>query len=72
MLHLFTCHGCIMPRLAELLFLFLQENICCGYSLEVPRRGTSNEYHNICFHGEIRKILTRYPFLSWLRTCQGG
>ena len=24
-------------------FLFLNENICCGYSLEVPRRGTSNE-----------------------------
>ena len=20
--------------------------------------------HNICFHGEIRKILTRYPLLS--------
>ena len=25
-------------------FLYLHENICCGYSLEVPRRGTSNEY----------------------------
>ena len=25
-------------------FLFLHENICCGYSLEVPQRGTSNEY----------------------------
>ena len=25
-------------------FLFLLENICCGYSLEVPRRGASNEY----------------------------
>ena len=29
----------------NLVFLvFLQENICCGYSLEVPHRGTSNEY----------------------------
>ena len=28
-------------------FLFLNENICCGYSLEVPQRGTSNEYHNM-------------------------
>ena len=37
-------------------FLFLHENICCGYSLEAPRQGTSNEYHNICFHGEIKKI----------------
>ena len=25
-------------------FLFLHENICCGYSLEAPQRGTSNEY----------------------------
>ena len=25
-------------------FLFLKENICCGYSLEAPRRGASNEY----------------------------
>ena len=27
-----------------LIFLFLHKNICCGYSLEVPQRGTSNEY----------------------------
>ena len=39
-------------------FLFLHENICCGYSLEAPRQGASNEYHNICFRGEIRKIST--------------
>ena len=45
-------------------FLFLHKNICCGYSLEVPRQGASNEYHNICFHGEIRKIFTGYPPLS--------
>ena len=25
-------------------FLFLEGNICCRYSLEVPHRGTSNEY----------------------------
>ena len=25
-------------------FLFLHKNICCGYSLEVPRQGASNEY----------------------------
>ena len=24
-------------------FLFLHENIYCGYSLEAPRRGTSNQ-----------------------------
>ena len=38
-----------------LFFLFLYENICCGYSLEAPRRGASDEYHNICFRAEIRK-----------------
>ena len=25
-------------------FLFVHENICCGYSLEVPYQGASNEY----------------------------
>ena len=25
-------------------FLFLHEYICCGYSLEMPRQGASNEY----------------------------
>ena len=25
-------------------FLFFRKNICCGYSLEVPQGGTSNEY----------------------------
>ena len=24
-------------------------NIDCGYSLEPPRQGGSNEYHNLCF-----------------------
>ena len=41
-----------------LFFLFLHGNICCGYSLEEPRQGPSNEYHNICFYGEIKKIST--------------
>ena len=35
-----------------------------GYSLEVLRRGASNEHHNICFRGEIRKILCGYSLLS--------
>ena len=28
----------------SIFFLFLNENICYGYSLEAPHRGTSNEY----------------------------
>ena len=45
-------------------FLFLHKNICCGYSLEAPFQGASNEYNNICFCGEIRKILCGLPLLS--------
>ena len=30
-------------------FIFLHEKICCGYSLEAPRRVAYNEYHNIYF-----------------------
>ena len=44
-------------------FLFLDENRCWGFSLEVPHRGASNEYHNICFRREIRKICG-YPLFS--------
>ena len=31
------------------IFLFLHENICCRYSLEVPQWGTSNEYLQYMF-----------------------
>ena len=27
-----------------IVFILLYENVCCGYSLEAPRRGASNEY----------------------------
>ena len=32
-------------------------NIDCGYSLEPPRRGDSNEYQQSIFWAEIRKIM---------------
>ena len=38
-------------------FLFLHKKICCGYWFEVPHRGTSNEYPQHMFCGEIRKII---------------
>ena len=41
-------------------FLFLHKNIQCGYSLEAPQNGASNEYHNICFSGEIRKKINTF------------
>ena len=43
------------------IFLFLLKNIICGYSLEPPRRGGSNEYHNLCFEQKYDKYLN---FLS--------
>ena len=39
------------------IFLISAQNIDCGYSLEPPRRGGSNEYSQSMFWAEIRKIL---------------
>ena len=33
------------------------QNIDCGYSLEPPRRGGSNEYPQSMFWADIRKIM---------------
>ena len=38
------------------IFLISAQNIDCWYSLEPPRRGGSNEYHNLVL-AEIGKIL---------------
>ena len=38
------------------IFLISGQNIDCGYSLEPPRRGRSNEYQQSLFWAEIRKI----------------
>ena len=49
-------------------FLFLIENVCCGPSLEPTCRDSSNEGHNICLYGIIRKIfhkLSLSPLLIW-------
>ena len=43
-----------------LFFLFLLQNIDCGYSLEPPRRGGSNVYPQSMFWAKIRKISTFY------------
>ena len=39
-------------------FLFLHENICCGYSLEVPQRGASNEYPQHMFSLRNKKDIS--------------
>ena len=41
----------------NIFFLFLLKNIDCGYPLEPPRRGGSNEYHNLCFDQKYEKYL---------------
>ena len=44
-----------------IIILISAQNIDCGYSLEPPRRGGSNEYHNLCFVQKYEKYLS---FLS--------
>ena len=39
------------------IFHISAQNIDCGYSLEPPRRGGSNEYLNLCFWAAIKKIM---------------
>ena len=39
------------------IFHISAQSIDCGYSLEPPRRGGSNEYPHLCFWAERRKIM---------------
>ena len=43
-----------------IIFLISAQNIDCGYSLEPPRRGGSNEYHNLCFEQKYEKYQNFY------------
>ena len=46
-------------------FLFLHQNIYCGYTLEVPQQGTSNVYSQHMFWCKNKKkISTWMPLLS--------
>ena len=48
------------------IFLFFHENMCCGYSLEVPLQCASNETHNIIiFWWDIKKKI--YMISFWLK-----
>ena len=38
-----------------IIFLISAQNIDCGYPLEPPRRGGSNEYHNLYFDQKYEK-----------------
>ena len=52
-----------------LFFLFLLKNIDCGYSLERPHRGGSNEYPQSMFWAEIRKNIRIF---IWKLSAFGG
>ena len=39
-------------------FLFLEKNICCGYSLEGPQQGASNEYPQHMFSSRNKKNIS--------------
>ena len=41
-------------------FLFLDENICCGYSLEAPQRGAFNEYPQHMFLSRNKKDISSF------------
>ena len=40
--------------------IFLHKNICCGYSLEVPHWGTSNEYPQHMFWCRNKKNINKF------------
>ena len=52
-----------------IIFLFLLKNIDCGYPLEPPRWGGSNEYPQSMFWAEIWKISA---FFIWNLSFFGG
>ena len=44
-------------------FLFLHEDICCGYSLEAPWQGASNEYPQHMFSWRNKKDIS----IFWMK-----
>ena len=64
-----------MSDYAHNIFSYFSINkICCGYSLETPRRDVSNEYSQHIFVGEIKKKiistfwLIKAPYLGLCST----
>ena len=51
----------IFRQKIQIFFIFLLKNIDCGYSLELPRRGGSNEYPQSMFLSRNKKNNV-YPY----------
>ena len=66
-----TCLSCRQYNIRKLFFfLFFHENICCGYSLEAPQWGASNEYHNMFSRRNKRHEERRvWSYGSYLKGC---
>ena len=47
--------GLFFNQRVSVFFLFLDKNICCGYSLEAPHRGASDEYPQHMFSSRNKK-----------------
>ena len=56
------------------IFLIFAQNIDCGYTLEPPRRGDSNEYPHSMFWSKNKKIryTPSYPSFEYKSGIQGG
>ena len=54
-----------------LIFLFLHENVCCGYSLKASHRSTSNEYPQHMFSWWNKKNINIFGWkkASYLEQC---
>ena len=63
-----SSYGTFFNPKVLIFFLFVHKNICCGYSLEVPRWGASNEYPQHMFswrHKTIIELFGRKTRLIW-------
>ena len=58
-------HSTFYNQKILIFFSFLHENICCGYSLEVPQQGVSNEYPYDTFSWRNKKNIIWIPPLIW-------
>ena len=62
--HIAADEACFFTQKVLIFFLFLHKNIRCGYSLEVPCQGTSNEYPQHMFLRRNKKNILWRPLLS--------
>ena len=52
-------------RKVSIVFLFLHKSIYCGYSLEAPRWGASNEYPQCMLSWRNKKVIMSISRLTW-------